>query len=650
MALAWASLGGCGALEVAPPGSSPLATSSDVVSRAQAAGVAPCARTRSGGPLGIGATQGSAVALALDGTRLLAYVADADERAIHLVDVDDERWLSVTPLPGSPSQLLALSDGRVVAALRDRNEIWMLEPSSELGALRPSCSATTASEPVALAASDDERAVYVASGWGREVAGFSADGLERRFRAALTDEPRAILVDEARHRILATHLTDGHLSAIAIDETSPVASRIDVQLVQPAAAAIGVSEPRGTRASTQGFALAAVTLGAGVERIAVPLVSVNPSPSRKQGFTSGYGTTDAWFEPPAAVPFVAMVDPRRDRLVTSRLDAEDSGREVPTRGRCMLPRAAAAYDRHKLLIACAGDATVMELDARAVHPERALLRRFETPKGPTAVAVGPDSRRAVVLAELAHEVAILDLASAPAGRAVTRVALARRTADAVDARYLLGREIFHASRDARISRDGRSCASCHPDGRSDGLTWSTPDGPRQSIMLAGRIDEHGPFGWFGKNGTLEAHVMETFGRLGGTGFHSERDRRDLEALVRYVRHMPAPTPQARDAARAALARRGAVLFHDETQGCGRCHAGGDRDGLRHDVKSGDPVEASLSFGTPSLRYVSGTAPYFHDGRYATLRELLESVDGTMGHTLHLSEPDLLAIEAYLERL
>ena len=31
----------------------------------------------------------------------------------------------------------------------------------------------------------------------------------------------------------------------------------------------------------------------------------------------------------------------------------------------------------------------------------------------------------------------------------------------------------------RLSGDGRACASCHPDGRDDGLVWSTPNGPRQ---------------------------------------------------------------------------------------------------------------------------------------------------------------------------
>ena len=78
--------------------------------------------------------------------------------------------------------------------------------------------------------------------------------------------------------------------------------------------------------------------------------------------------------------------------------------------------------------------------------------------------------------------------------------------------------------------------------------------------------------------------------------------------------------------------------------------GGGTDGAAHDVKSGDVIESSLSFDTPSLRFVGGTAPYFHDGRYPTLEALLEHTDGTMGHTIALPRADLLALAAYLEDL
>ena len=60
--------------------------------------------------------------------------------------------------------------------------------------------------------------------------------------------------------------------------------------------------------------------------------------------------------------------------------------------------------------------------------------------------------------------------------------------------------------------------------------------------------------------------------------------------------------------------------------------------------------AADGFDTPSLRFVGGTAPYFHDGRFATLEDLLMNPGGRMGHTLHLSRRDALALTAYLETL
>jgi len=75
--------------------------------------------------------------------------------------------------------------------------------------------------------------------------------------------------------------------------------------------------------------------------------------------------------------------------------------------------------------------------------------------------------------------------------------------------------------DRGISRDGRACAGCHPEGRDDGVVWHLGAGPRQTPTLVGRL-EAGPFGWLGKHPTLEGNITETISRLGGTGLPAER--------------------------------------------------------------------------------------------------------------------------------
>ena len=94
-------------------------------------------------------------------------------------------------------------------------------------------------------------------------------------------------------------------------------------------------------------------------------------------------------------------------------------------------------------------------------------------------------------------------------------------------------------------------------------------------------------------------------------------------------------------------RAGREVFEAPAQGCASCHPGGHTDGASHDVGS-DPFHRP--FDTPSLHFVGSTAPYFHDGRYATLDELLRGSDGKMGHTAHLSDEDRRALVAYLETL
>jgi len=271
--------------------------------------------------------------------------------------------------------------------------------------------------------------------------------------------------------------------------------------------------------------------------------------------------------------------------------------------------------------------------------------RYPVPAGPAGLAVDVQQRRAVVWSQFAHRLTVIHL-DRDGGAPATAVAGPR--SGWPDERIARGRVLFHASADPRITGDARACATCHPDGREDGLSWQTPSGRHQTIGLAGRVAASEPFGWFGERGKLRAHVAQTWQRLGGRGAFSPADLRDLEALAEYLRSMPAPSrADGREAPDAALVARGRDLFHGAEQACGSCHPGGKTDGRRHQVKSGSFGE---TYDTPSLYGVSGTAPYFHDGRFATLEELLAKTDGAMGHTAHLAPDDRKALLAYLEAL
>src|SRR6185295_13560094 len=180
--------------------------------------------------------------------------------------------------------------------------------------------------------------------------------------------------------------------------------------------------------------------------------------------------------------------------------------------------------------------------------------------------------RAIVWSQFAHAittVAIGDGTDTPRPFALSSVTLPRdkRTSAMLER----GRVLFHSTGDDRVSSDGRACASCHPDGRDDTLVWSSPNGQRQTPILAGRLQGAAPFGWNGDATDVNTHLVSTMKRLGGTGMEGE----DKEALVAYVMSMKTPTTTASAHPSDAVAR-GRDLFRSDETNCSFCH-GSDGD-------------------------------------------------------------------------
>jgi cytochrome c peroxidase len=173
-------------------------------------------------------------------------------------------------------------------------------------------------------------------------------------------------------------------------------------------------------------------------------------------------------------------------------------------------------------------------------------------------------------------------------------------------------------------------------------------------MLAGRLPNTEPYGWVGKHGDLKAYLQNTFSRLGGQGL----DPANTKELIAYLERMPGPADMHTEWKEGAvvdnseLLAKGKELFNDAKTGCATCH-GADKvltDKTVHDVGSKVEADVQTAFDTPSLRYVSGSAPYFHDGRYATLEDLLNSPASEMGHTAQLGKHEREALKVYLESL
>lgn len=270
-------------------------------------------------------------------------------------------------------------------------------------------------------------------------------------------------------------------------------------------------------------------------------------------------------------------------------------------------------------------------------------------------------------------------------------------------RVALGERLFF---DPVLSRDRSvSCGSCHlpdlafSDGRARSVGVGGATGLRNSPSLL-NVAYRPTLFWDGGSLFLESQALvpledpnemdlstaEALDRLrqhpeypalfaeafDGDGPSIQTLTYALAAFQRTLVSAPTDFDRFRNGETAAYSqaeRDGYVLFQ---QHCSSCHAGPQltTDGFENNgtaVTDEDPGRSRITFseadrGTfrvPSLRAVARTAPYFHDGRAATLAEVVDHYDrggeGTPGQSprvrpLHLQPDEKAAIVAFLETL
>jgi cytochrome c peroxidase len=275
----------------------------------------------------------------------------------------------------------------------------------------------------------------------------------------------------------------------------------------------------------------------------------------------------------------------------------------------------------------------------------------------------------------------------------------------------LGRDLFW---DPVISASGKtSCGSCHLPQQG----WATNEGrskndsgkltSRKSQTLLGIGHAKPPFGWDGRNATLEAQAVSSVGTGSMSMFQTETPVKVDEIVARlqkndgYVAKFAKAMPGAPinldsiviaiaafertiepgqapfdrwiegDAnAISAAAKRGFVIFNEQGN-CAGCHGGWRfTDDEFHDIgtsttdrgrardRKNDPF-AQFAFKTPTLRSIAKRAPYMHDGSMASLREVIEhyvkgGIDrpsrSPMMHPVALTEQEKDDLVAFLETL
>jgi mono/diheme cytochrome c family protein len=201
-----------------------------------------------------------------------------------------------------------------------------------------------------------------------------------------------------------------------------------------------------------------------------------------------------------------------------------------------------------------------------------------------------------------------------------------------------GESLFH---DAEICfQQWQSCSSCHPDGRVDGLNWDLLNdwiaNPKnvKSLLLSHKTP---PAMSTGVRKSAEHAV-----RAGMQFIHfMQRPEEEAKAIDAYLQSLePLESPFTIDGTLTEEAIEGKKLFFSKEVGCYQCHPlPFYTDCLQHDVGTVGPYDFTLNeygervsqqqFDTPTLIELWRTAPYLHDGRYATIQEVI--TDGNHGN-------------------
>jgi YVTN family beta-propeller protein len=297
-------------------------------------------------------------------------------------------------------------------------------------------------------------------------------------------------------------------------------------------------------------------------------------------------------------------------------------------------------------------------------------------QNPRAVRVSPDGKVVYIDNALDFEVSIHDSASM---RVLGKVKLCEPPKSP---EWVRGKVLFSTANRPLTARRWIACASCHPDGHSDGRVWHNPEGLRKTQQMFGLAHTH-PLHWSADRDevqdfeyTIRGRLMQGAGLLHGSlkskeGFHPiELEEvlagrsKDLDALAIYCNSFDftlSPHIQAPGRLSPA-AERGKVLFANNAVGCARCHSGPyyTDSSLKkpynlHDVGTGgdDPSEKmGAKYDTPTLLGVYRSAPYLHHGKAATLRDVLTTCNkgDRHGKTSHLKESEIDDLVAFLQSL
>ncbi len=559
---------------------------------------------RSEGPIDVVASS--------DGEEL--YVACSDGRKILVVDVAGQRVIRSIEMPSEPTGLALSGDGAslYVTCAAPEGTVAVVDVASA----KIERSIPVGHWPTGPTISPDGRTLYVCNRFDNNVALVQLESGESVLVPTTREPFAAAVTPDGRSVFVVNHLPLDRGNAV---DVAAVVTVIDTAAnkTETIRLPIGSTCVRGICVSPDGSYAYVTHI---LSRYQMPTTMVE----------RGWMNTNA----------LSVIDVRKKQLLnTVLLDWIDQGAADPW-------GVAVTADGSTVCVTHAGSHEMSILDAEALV-EKLLALPQERASGVSRVAADVpndlsflgDMRRRVPLGTVGSAV------NGPRGLALvgSRAIVAARFTDNLATVKLrpelsgtvgtipLGpkRAMSQERRGEMLFHDGtlclqqwQSCASCHPDGRVNGLNHDlVVDGlgnPKntRSMVLAHQTP---PSMSLGVLADAEEAARSDFSRLlFGTDFEEQ-----AEAIDAYLVSLkPVSSPYLVHGKLSPAAQRGKDLFFDGKLNCAKCHPEPlFTDLKKHDVGSRSRFDHNDDFDTPTLIECWRTAPYLHDGQYTTLNEL-----------------------------
>ncbi len=638
------------------------------------------------------------------------FIADEDHACVRVaaLPLDEASPIERTEMPGRPAQVLA-TENRVLVSIREMPDgsgaLLVMERGKGLGLIEK---ARIVLPPDAwgIALSPDESLAIVTSAWSAKASIVDLAAGKVISTLELGREPRGVTILPSGDTAYVSHLVGAAVTRIdKLRDAAPSVRRIELPaspsrspLNTKLPASLGyaaLSSPDGARVYFPREALGAIGKDAWFGTAAVDVV---------------VATTGAPFAAPrqggGSVFVEALSSMQGGPWWDATSDVLERGGNVFVQPRAAIYR----KSENTLLVASEGTNRVVELDALMSDPTFGPIRTYDVSLGtdayvggaakggaPTGLALSVDERTLYVHCRSTDDLVSLPM---PRGEGVYDYAppLYRKLGgDQPTREEALGRAIFYDALDT-ITSGGLACAGCHPEGRDDGHVWNEVDfeekhsnffgGPvnaiflldrwrtqnpgvpknaelpgaigyaRQAPMLVSRLKASGPYGWLGESKDLTGRLVAGFGlhRWGTIDTTEGLKLARAAYLTKFLREKLVPPPREKRPL-TDEEERGKAIFTSEKAACATCHAP-DTDYTNRSLASfgdapplpGFSAEKGAAYKTPSLLFVGGSAPYFHDGRYGSLEELVDKNANRMGKTAHLSVEEKKALVAFLKTL